>query len=117
MSITWEGYWSRVGNEDLLAARELLEVSPRVRAWFAHFIKDDDTDDRPWDRAAAALPQAPLSSTERALAELVVALAANETYPLHFRRLDTFGEWELDVWRILTEWATDGRCTVTASRR
>lgn len=124
----WSEYWTQVGNEDWLAARRLLDLSPRVSGFYGCYlteelvpshIEDDGghlrTRKRPnlqldWQAAASRVDADGFSSTERRLARLVAALATG--HPVDLQDLSQLGSWSLDVWAILTEWATDGAATV-----
>jgi hypothetical protein len=126
----WDAYWSAVGNEDWLVARRLLELSPRVRSFFAsHFeevqipIIDDGGRELglcrceltlDWKAAAEHIDDDGFSSTEHRLARLVAALTAGE--PVHLASLTLMNSWSTDVWRVLTEWGTDGRSTLQERR-
>lgn len=123
---TWEAYWATVGNEDWLAARRLLELSPRVRSFFArhlaevpHPILDNDGNELErrrreleldWQAAAGHIDGDGFSSTEYRLARLVAALTTGEPLPL--ASLTWMNSWSTEVWRVLTEWGTDGRATL-----
>jgi hypothetical protein len=101
----WDDYWTTVGNEDFLYARELIELSSSVRAHFAGFLawrdepvmvevpgrpsydpgepspdgavwRDIDLD---WKAAAAAADAWGASSTERRLLDLVLSLVQPDT--------------------------------------
>lgn len=137
---TWGEYWETIGNEQLLAAKALLELSVTVRrdvenwlrwqhdeAWTATdgtHIPAERWADLDWDGWAADVDERgrPFSSTEGRLVELVAALAARR--PLQLDGVfNLMGSWETDVWRILTEWGTGGdnrdragRATVTTRR-
>lgn len=124
----WEAFWSRVGSEEWLTAKALLELSPALHreatSWIEQrghdglhgWIRDVDENGRGW------------SSTEGRLFRLVAALV--DPYPDQdvprgpweaptadggVRRvipvsnfLELMGSWEGEVWRILTEWGTGG---------
>lgn len=129
----WGGYWSEVGNETYLAAKELCEISPRVRGFFERFITARDVShlleeygpnvkvDRwelDWNAAAAQIDNDGMSSTENRLAHIVASLTAyddpeeKKPHPVYMTELGYLGSWERDVWSILVNWATDGRLTV-----
>jgi len=115
-------YWTDVHNEDWLAARQLLEVSPEVQEFYAcnlaeELVPTDDDDGhqrhrsrrelRPdWAGAASSIDADGFSSTERRLAHLVAASTADLT------SLTLMGSWSTPVWRILLGWGTDGRATL-----
>ncbi|MGL4174311.1 MAG: hypothetical protein ACRCTR_09650 [Actinomycetota bacterium] len=115
----WEAYWATVGNEDWLVARDLLTVSPRVRAVFAQHVHlerhglDRTSLELDWDAATEHVADEPLSSTERRLADLVVALASGGRVDL--AALGLLGSWEAHVWRVLVTWATQDRVTTLAA--
>lgn len=97
---TWFEYWLTVGNEDFLFARELIDLSPDVRAHFAWYTRWEDSPvmvDVPgarsfdpgvpdpegwvfreaeldWKSAADAADRWPASSTQRRLLALVLSL-------------------------------------------
>jgi len=115
-------YWTDVHNEDWLAARQLLELSPEVQEFYAcnlaeELVPTDDDDGhqrhrsrrelRPdWAGAASSIDADGFSSTERRLAHLVAASTADLT------SLTLMGSWSTPVWRILLGWGTDGRATL-----
>lgn len=121
----WVEHWSTVGNEDWLTARTLIELSPRVRGYFASYlgrvelIEYDEHANQvrsgrhelvvDWQDAAAHLNREGLSSTEHRLARLALAVATDEPIALH--SLARMGSWSAQVWRTLTEWATSGAYT------
>jgi len=122
----WQEYWADVRNEDWLTARRLLEISPRVRGFFAcHLsedlvpIYDDDGHERPqplrevaldWETAAGRIESDGFSSTERRLAMLVAALTTGQ--PLDLDSLSRMGSWTLQVWQVLVGWGTGGAATL-----
>ena len=134
---TWDATWDRIGSEDWLTAKALLELSPALHheavSWveqrgidgLGDWIRDVDTQGRGW------------SSTEARLFRVVAALldpspdvldARQVTYGIqvdddHVRRavplvtfLELMGSWEGEVWRILTEWGTGGNNREHAGR-
>jgi len=112
----WERYWSEIGNEQWLAARELLDLSPRVRNLFATFVAVEDRwgDGHAelqldWEAAAAQAERDGLSSTEYHLARLVAALTTGQ--PIDLVSLSWMGSWQGEVWRVLVQWGTDGAWT------
>jgi hypothetical protein len=123
----WTEYWSTVGNEDWLTAKALIELSPRVRGYFATYLGREeliqyDEQDKPvpsgrhqvvldWQDAAGHLNREGLSSTEHRLARLVLALTTDE--PIALSDLARMGSWSTQVWRTLTQWGTDGAYTAT----
>lgn len=137
---TWDEYWATIGDEQLLAAGALLELSATVRADVENWLcwqheqawtATDGTQvpaerwaDLDWDGWAVDVEERgrPFSSTEGRLVEIVAALAARRPLQLD-GVLNLMGSWETDVWRILTEWGTGGnnrdragRATVTTRR-
>jgi len=122
----WQEYWTQVRNEDWLAARQLLDLSPRVHGFFACYLAeelvptyDDDGHERPrslrdlnldWAAAAARIDADGFSSTERRLARLVAALTTGQ--PLDLESMSRMGSWSLQVWQILLHWGTDGAATL-----
>ena len=114
--------WTDVHNEDWLAARQLLELSPEVQEFYACNLAeelvpiDDDggherhrsrRELRPdWAGAASRIDADGFSFTERRLAHLVAALTADLT------SLTLMGSWSTPVWRILLDRGTDGRATL-----
>lgn len=94
----WEDYWRGVGNVNWLFARELIELSPDVRAHFAYYLRwsdhpalvDDPNDpgtsmddpggwvwrdeDLDWEAAAKTADAWAASSTQRRLLALVLSL-------------------------------------------
>ena len=133
----WDEYWAGVGNEDWQAARGLLELSGRVRRFYAAHLAvvlepafDDDGHQLPgrrrevvldWESAAGCVDAgcidtgqigaAGFSSTEARLARLVAALTTGA--PLDLASLTWMGSWSSQVWQILLEWGTDGRLTTS----
>lgn len=116
----WDAFWSGVGNEDWLAAKRLLDLSPRVSGFFAAHLRvqevevlDDEGQSAGthhettlhWSAAAESLDGEGLSSTEARLARLVVSIACGT--PFAISDLRWMGSWSHRVWRILTEWGTD----------
>lgn len=123
----WDAYWGRVGSEDFLAAKALLELSPSIRLdatqwleWSTDELWDDDG-----ETVGQSEPYANLdwegwvkdvdeqgrgwSGTEKRLFKVVAALVTSEPRAIPLRGvLDYMGSWETDVWRILTEWGTGG---------
>lgn len=113
----WQRYWSQVGNENYLAAKKLLDLSPRVTNHFAahaHARTDDGGWEVQWDKAIAAVPNSGMSSTEFRLAELVCSLIEPSEVPVPLTYLSLMSSWTEDVLRILVEWATDGHVTTVA---
>ena len=115
----WERYWSQVGNEQWLTARELLDLSARVRGVFTQFVTPVTGAHRDrlrldWDAAAEQVEREGLSSTEYRLARLFLALTTGR--PVDLESLSCMGSWQDEVWRVLVEWATDGRLTTTTTR-
>lgn len=130
MSDTWETYWSEVGNETWLVARDLIELSTSVRAHFAGYIEPTERDGLhlDWSKAAAAADEWPASSTERRLLALVLSLVNPDehqesevvrdedeggyytvwrtagTRKIDVRDLAHMGSWQEDVTRILSRW-------------
>ena len=135
----WDEYWAVVANEDWQAARVLLELSGRVRGFYAAHLAvvlepafDDDGHQLPgrrrevvldWESAAGCVDAgridsgrinaAGFSSTEARLARLVAALTTGA--PLDLASLAWMGSWSSQVWQVLVAWGTDGRLT-TAER-
>lgn len=133
----WQEYWNGVGNGDWQAARRLLDLSPRVRGFFAgylavvlepHHDDDRDDDDRDddghemtelrrrdvtlnWVAAAGRIDAEGFSCTEARLARLVAALTTGQ--PLELASLTSMGSWTVQVWTVLCEWGTDGRLTIS----
>lgn len=136
----WSSYWADVGNERLLAAKALLELSPTVRRAVAQWLRTDIEprfDDEgnevgeaeyinlDWDGWAADFESngGPFSSTEAGLAEVVAALTAGKSINL-VRVLEYTGSWETQLWKVLVEWGTGGnnrdlpgRATVVATHQ
>lgn len=138
---TWDEYWARVGSEEYLAAKQLLELSS-IRYDAAQWLEwhrdrqyDDDGnyvglgDPWPtlnWDAWIADYDETGRgwSSTEHRLFRIVAALVASDERPFPMREtLGYLGSWETEVWRVLVDWGTGGnnrnlpgRATVTARR-
>ncbi|GAB3750762.1 hypothetical protein [Microlunatus parietis] len=109
MTTTWNEYWARVGSEEWLAAKALLELSPAVRRdaslwllavgddrrdpWQA-WVDDVDTRGRGW------------SSTERRLYAIVASLTTGRL--LDLSTIANLGSWETAAWAILVDWGTGG---------
>ncbi|MGV1009834.1 MAG: hypothetical protein ACOYBY_14675 [Dermatophilaceae bacterium] len=121
----WEQYWTAIGNEDWQLACRLLDLSPRVRGFFAsHLIEASwpasDEHGTPagtepelvldWSGAANNVRGEGFSSTQRRLAELVLALVLDT--PIALSDLAWLNEWTVPVWTALVEWATHGAATV-----
>lgn len=95
---TWDDYWAGVGNEDMLAARDLINLSPAIRRHFEAFLDWDEYDDEDpgyvwrsvnldWCAAAEAADRWPCSTTERILLDLVLGLVQpDETTEFQTRR-------------------------------
>lgn len=139
---SWTEYWSEVGNEDWLAARELAQLSGSIQGFLRSFIHwniepvriDDPNDDLAsipdpsgalwcsaeldWDAAAAAYDDGlGYSSTELRLLAVILALTVLDR-PIDLRNtLGLMGSWESEVWRILTEWGTQHRSTTIPNLR
>ena len=125
-SARWQEYWTDVHNEDWLAARQLLELSPEVQELYAcnlaeELVPTDDDDGherhrsrrelRPdWAGAASRIDKDGFSFTERRLGHLVAALTADQ--PLDLTSLTWMRSWSTPVWRILLDRGTDGRATL-----
>ena len=129
----WQEYWNGVGNQDWLAARRLLDLSPRVHGYLTGHLAvvlephhDDDRDDDDghepperrrrdvtldWVAAAGRIDADGFSSTEARLARLVAALTTGQ--PLELASLTWMGSWTAQVWTALCEWGTDGRLTTS----
>ena len=129
---TWEDYWSTVGNETYLYARELIDLSDDVRAHFAAHItwhdepvmvetpgapswdpgvpdpegwvwRDVDLD---WQEAAKSADAWAASSTQLRLLALVLSLV-NPDEEHHYETLrDEEGSWEA--------WVTTGTRKIDA---
>lgn len=100
---TWDAYWSTVGSEDYLYARELIELSPSVRAHFAAHVHGDTHDPwasdalrLDWSAATEAADEWAASSTERRLLDLVLSLVNPDVSGHHEEREDDEGRYE--VW-------------------
>lgn len=123
---TWDEYWAKVGSEEWLAAKALLELSSirhEAESWL-RWERDELWDDdgnvvghsdpypvMPWDAWIADYDEngRGWSSTEHRLFSIVAALVSQEPRAIPLRgMLDYMGSWETDVWRILTEWGTGG---------
>lgn len=123
----WTEFWSTVGNQDWLTARTLIELSARVRGYFASYLAREqvieyDEADNPvpsgrhelvldWQDAAVHLNREGLSSTEHRLARLALAVATDQ--PITLSDLALMGSWTGQVWQTLTQWGTDGAYTTT----
>lgn len=114
----WGLYWQQVSNENYLAAKQLLELSPRVEGYFAAYARADRLGGHEvdWLRAGKDIDEVGMSTTERHLAHLAVGLIAGREDGLHLIDLATLasmGSWTDDVLRVLVKWASDGRLDVT----
>jgi hypothetical protein len=114
----WQDYWSDLDNEAWLAARELIELSPRLVDLFSLFLWGSEDDaDGPWlDWQAAAdhvEAGAGLSSGERRLAAVVLGLTAGR--PVRLQDMGYEGSWSDAMWSVLVRWGTNGRLDVTAT--
>lgn len=123
---TWDEYWARVGSEDFLAAKILLELSSiryDAEQWLEwHQDKQFDDDGNPagwsdphptldWDAWVADYEETGRgwSSTEHRLFRIVAALVASDERPFPMREtLGYLGSWETEVWRVLVNWGTGG---------
>lgn len=110
----WERYWAQVGNEEWLAARELLDLSARLREVFGAFVNQDPKAgpgelELDWDAAAEQVEREALSSTEYKLARLVLGLTTGQPFPVE--SLCWMGSWQGEVWRVLVQWASGGALT------
>jgi hypothetical protein len=125
----WAAYWSDVRNRRWLAARELIELSPRLVDLYADRVRVTACEVEPaagtgsdgglaelwlyWDSAAEyALQRAGLSGGERRLAGAVAALTTEHCW-LDVDDLDVEGTWTDGMWCVLVQWASAGRLTVT----
>lgn len=108
-------FWSEVDNADWLAARELMRLSSRVSGFFAQFVGWDEHGEvqLDWEAAAQAATTEGFSSTEARLVDLCLALTLGASVTV--QALSRMGSWDEDVWRVLTEWATQGRVTTAPS--
>jgi len=126
---TWDETWARIGSEDMLAAKALIELSPSLRAEAGFWLTYDEQPvyaSDAWDAEQIGTEQGdPIfdypawladvekngrgwSSTEGRLFQVVASLLdAERKMPLRFV-LDAMGSWETDVWRILVAWGTGG---------
>ena len=124
----WDEYWAAISNEDWLVARRLIDLSPRVRGFFASHLVEaswpaSDEHGGPagtvcellldWSGAANNIRGEGFSSTQRRLAELVLALVLDT--PIVLSDLAWLNEWTVPVWTALVEWATHGAATVQTS--
>ncbi len=119
-------YWTDVHNEDWLAARQLLELSPEAQEFYPCNLTeelvptdDDGGHERHRSRrelrpdcagAASSIDKGGFSFTERRLAHLVAALTADHQ-PLALTSPTWMGSWTAPVCRILLDRGTDGRAT------
>lgn len=123
-----------IGNESMLAALALLDLSPTVARDVAQFTEwatasgrftyDRDENGHADPDTGVFHPDAFIdweawaddydshgrswSSTEHRLAQLVAALTVIDRAMKITGVLDSMGSWESDVWRILVEWGTGG---------
>lgn len=117
---TWDLYWSKVGNEALLAAKQIAETVPRVKEVLAseylEWRRDEfDADEPPrdhldWERFAADLDEHKdpgFSTTERVVAQVVAGLAVGGSRPVNLRALAAMDTWRGPFWKALVAWATD----------
>lgn len=118
----WALYWRRVGNENYLTAKQLLELSPRVESFYRRFalVSPDTAGGEEyivdWLTAANSIEADGMSSSEMRLAHLVAGLICGregETHLIDLNILGYMGSWTDDVLRILVKWASDGRLDVT----
>ena len=125
-SARWQECWTDVHNEDWLAARQLLVLSPEVRDFYAcnlaeELVPTDDDDGHErhrsrrelrldWAAAASRIDKGGFSFTERRLGHLVAALTAGQ--PADLTSATWMGSWSTPVCRILLGWGTDGRATL-----
>lgn len=117
MSDAWTLYWLSVGNENYLAAKQLLELSPRVENHFKNYARADRLGGHEvdWQRAGATIDETGMSTTEAHLAHLVMGLLGGREgheHPILLTTLGNMGSWTDDVLRILVAWASDGRLHV-----
>lgn len=122
----WETYWEQVVQDDLLAARRVLELNARVQQYVAenylgwspalhsapprlpHPLLD-------WERLAADADAdvLALSSTEKVLVQVAAAVAQpSRTRLAPLGLLPQLGFYERALWTILVEWGTRGAYTV-----
>lgn len=113
----WTDYWARVGSEELLTAKALLDLCPsplrsEALVWLRVDVRQDGSrwSYLDWDAWFADYDEKGRgwSSTERNLAEVVFALVDRERKVSLPSVLGYLGSWETEVWRILTEWGTGG---------
>ena len=138
----WDEYWAGVANEDWQAARVLLELSGRVRRFYAAHLAvllepafDDDGHQLParrrdvvldWESAAGCIDtghintwhintgQVGAAGFSSTEARLAQLVAALTTgAPLDLASLTWMGSWSSQVWQVLVEWGTDGRLTTS----
>jgi hypothetical protein len=122
---TWEDYFARVGNEELLTAKALLTIDPHVDAvrrdaerWLrysdTYYYRDEqsgtmrydpvlDWDD--WVNDVDTRGRG-WSSGEWRMYDLVAGLTTGRPFNI-VGVLDRMGSWKADVWRILTQWGTE----------
>jgi hypothetical protein len=107
-AVVWSRFWNDVDNPAWLAARDLLDLCPTVRRFFAGYLDvDEEGVWLDWTTAAEHLADTGFSSTEGRLALLVAALTTGT--PVDIGLLDSMGSWQDDVWAVMTSWATEGR--------
>lgn len=114
----WDAHWTGIRDEDWLAAKQLLDLSPRVAGYYASHLTPTRPDGRgtgeahlDWDAAASGIPEECFSSTERRLALLVAAVVTDA--PVRLSDLGLMESWAVPVWQVLTSWATRGDLTVS----
>ncbi len=134
---TWNETWARIGSEDMLAAKALIEITFDLKADAAQWLGYDEqpvyaSDD--WRARQIGVEQGdPIflydewiadveangrgwCSSDHSLFDVVASLLDPER-PMHLRRLLGYmGSWEADVWRILVAWGTGGNNRDAAGR-
>lgn len=130
---TWDETWATIGNEEMLTAKALIELSTALRGDAAQFLRyherrylpegaDWDYDgpaeverggpEFAWDEWLADYDERGRGwhSTADRLFQVVASLLDRERPMRGFYYLGGgyLGDWETDVWRILTEWGTGG---------
>ena len=134
----WGQTWARIGSDDMLAAKALIELSGDLKAdavtwlgyeqlpvyasdaWDAERIGTRQGDPiflyEEWIADVEGRGRGWCSSAARLFEVVAALLDPDRTLNLRVTLGYGMGSWETDVWRILTEWGTGGNNRDRAGR-
>lgn len=135
---SWDEAWARIGSEDMLAAKALIELSGDLKSDAVTWLGYEQLPvyaSEAWDAERIGTRQgAPIFlydewianvekngrgwSTHTGLLFPIVAALLDPDRTLNLRTTLGYGmgSWETDVWRILIEWGTGGNNRDRAGR-